>query len=62
MVWINRKEFRSFLPAVTDVLIRPESSKCFELFGKVVRHQESLEVFLEMLMSLLLVFLYGRFL
>jgi len=62
MVWINRIEFRFFLPPLTDVLIRRESSKCFESFGKVVRHQESLEMFLEMLMSLLMVFLDGRFL
>jgi hypothetical protein len=62
MVGINRKAFGLFVPPLTDVLIRRESSKCFESFGKVVRHQESLEMFLEMLMSLLMVFLYGRFL
>jgi hypothetical protein len=59
---INRKEFQFFLPRLTDALIRRESSKCFESFGTVARHQESLEMFLEMLMSLLVVFLYGRFL
>jgi hypothetical protein len=38
MVRINGKAVRFFLPALTDVLVRGESSEGFEWFGKVVGH------------------------
>jgi len=62
MVWMNRQAFWCFLPAVTDVLIRGEPSQGFESCAKVVGHEESLEMCRELLMSLLMVCLYRRFL
>jgi hypothetical protein len=62
MVWMKRKASRFLLPALKDVLVRGESSECFEAFSKVVGHQESLERFLEILMGLIVIFLHSRFL
>jgi len=44
-VWVDCKAFWLFLPAVTGVFVRGESSESFEAPGKVVSHQKGLQVF-----------------
>ena len=62
MARIDRQAFRLFLPALTDVFIRGKPFKGFESFGTVVGHQEGLEMFLELLMGLSVLYLHRRFL
>jgi hypothetical protein len=62
MVGIDRKVFRRLLPALTDVFVGREASERFAPFGKVVGHQERLEVGLARLLGLLGICLHRRFL
>ena len=62
MVRIDGKAFRLFLPALTEVFVWGEAFESFESLGKVVSHEESLEMLLSVLRGLILVFLYRSFL
>jgi hypothetical protein len=59
MAWIDGKALRFFLPALTDVFVGGQAFECFESLGKVVSHLEGLEMFLQVLMGLVIVFLHG---
>lgn len=61
MVRINHQAFWRFWPAVTDLCIRGKPSEGFESFGEVVSHQEGLQMFPQVLMGLVRVFLHGGF-
>jgi hypothetical protein len=62
MVRVNGKTIWLFLPALTDVFIGRKASERFESFGKVIGHEEGLEMVLQMLMGLIVVFLDGHLL
>jgi len=57
MVRIDGKAVWLFVPALTDVLIRGKPSQRFESFGKVISHQERVELLFQVLMGLIVVFL-----
>jgi hypothetical protein len=59
---IDRKLLWLFLPALTDVFVGRKASESFESLGEVVSHLEGLEMCLQMLMGLIVVFLHRSFL
>ena len=56
MAWIDSKAFWFFLPALTDVFIWGKSPQGFKSFSEIVGHQEGVEVLLEVLMRLIVIF------
>jgi NAD dependent epimerase/dehydratase family enzyme len=59
MVRIDGKAFRLFVPALTAVLISGESLKRFESLGEVIGHQEALQMFFQVVMSLVVILFHG---
>jgi hypothetical protein len=57
--WIDAKALGFSLPALTDVFVGGQAFECFESLGKVVSHLEGVEMFFQVLMGLVLVFLHG---
>ena len=55
MVRIHGKAFWLFLPAFADVFIRCESFERFESLGEVIGHQESIQVFFQVLVGLVVI-------
>jgi hypothetical protein len=58
MAWIDRKALRFFLPALTDVFVGSQAFEGFPSLGKIVSHLEGVEMFLQVLMGLVIVFLH----
>ena len=55
MVRVPDKALWFFLPALTDVLIGGQAFQGLEALGEVIGHQESLQVFLQVLMGLVVI-------
>ena len=62
MVWTDGKAFGLFLPTLADVFIGSEPSEGFASLSEIVRHQERVEVLLQVLMGLVIVFVDRGFL
>ena len=58
---VESKPIRVFLPSCADELLGCEALESFEAFGEVVGHQESLEMFLQVLMGLVIKLLDSGF-
>ncbi len=61
MVWIDDKAFWFVLPAFDDVFIRSGSSQGFEPAWRSYRHSESVEMFSQLLMIVVMIAFDGCF-
>ncbi len=60
MVRIKRKAFWLFVPASVDVFVGGQASERFASLGKVVSHLEGVEMVIQVLMRLIVVFPHRR--
>jgi hypothetical protein len=56
MVRIHGQAFWLFVPALTDIVIGGKPFEGFQSFGEVISHQERVEVLLQVLRGLIIVF------
>ena len=61
MGWIDDKLFRLILPSFNDEFVRCKTFESFKSFGKIVCIHKSRKMAFELLMSVIIIALYGGF-